>query len=61
MTYQEEGLYPIFLGKNEFALVTGYMLNKINKYTLEHINRSTELNHFKYYERRKENDFKMVS
>ena len=40
MTYQEEGLYPIFLGKNEFALVTGYML--------------TELNHFKYYERRKE-------
>lgn len=23
MTYQEEGLYPIFLGKNEFALVTG--------------------------------------
>lgn len=54
MTYQEEGLYPIFLGKNEFALVTGYMLNKINKSILEHINRSTELNHFKYYERRKE-------
>ena len=52
MTYQEEGLYPIFLGKNEFALVTGYMLNKINKYTLEHINRSTELHHFKYYDRR---------
>lgn len=54
MTYQEEGLYPIFLGKNEFALVIGYMLNEINKYILEHINRSTELNHFKYYERRKE-------
>lgn len=46
MTYQEESLYPIFLGKNEFALVTGYMLNEVN--------RSTELNHFKYYERRKE-------
>ena len=54
MTYQVEGVYSIFLGENVFALVTGYMLNKINKYTLEHINRSTELNHFKYYERRKE-------
>lgn len=54
MTYQEEGLYYIFLDKNEFALVTGYMLNEINKHILELINRSTELNHFKYYERRKE-------
>lgn len=54
MTYQEESLYPIFLGKNEFALVTGHMLNEINKRILELINRSTELNHFKYYERRKE-------
>lgn len=54
MTYQEESLYPIFLGKNKFALVTGYVLNEVNKRILELINRSTELNHFKYYERRKE-------
>ena len=36
MTYQEEGLYPIFLGKNEFALVTGYMLNEIKTHIRTH-------------------------
>lgn len=33
--YIEDELYPIILGPNEFALVTGHMLNCINKELLK--------------------------